>query len=113
MILLYYARSCSLAFIAWLQDHLLPCPFKYFTGVDCPGCGFQRAVVALLKGNIAQSFSFYPAAIPLLLIFMYGIADGFYKLDTREGIIKKTSFVIAASIILVSYTLKMAHLYWR
>ena len=105
--------SCSLVFITWLQDHLLPCPFKYLTGVDCPGCGFQRAVMALCKGNLAQSVYFYPAAIPLLLLFIYGMADSFYKLDNSKGIIKKTSFVIAGSIVLVSYTLKMAHLYWH
>ncbi|WP_158825261.1 DUF2752 domain-containing protein [Mucilaginibacter lacusdianchii] len=28
------------------------CPFHYLTGLDCPGCGSQRAIYALLHGNI-------------------------------------------------------------
>src|ERR1700743_557405 len=28
------------------------CPFHYLTGLYCPGCGSQRAISSLLKGNI-------------------------------------------------------------
>ncbi len=34
------------------------CPFHKFTGLDCPGCGSQRAVHALLRGNIAAAADF-------------------------------------------------------
>lgn len=94
-----------------LQDYLLPCPFKYLTGIDCPGCGFQRSVLALLQGNLQQSFTIYPPAIPLLIFFIYGIADGFFKLDNPKGTIKKLTFGIAGTIVLISYCLKLATLY--
>lgn len=32
------------------------CPFKALTGLDCPGCGSQRAVHALLHGEFQQAF---------------------------------------------------------
>jgi len=103
---------CSrLIFINWLQNHLLRCPFKALTGIDCPGCGFQRSMIQLIQGNFQNSFALYPATIPLLLFFAYGIVDKFYKLDTRNDVIKKTSFIIIGSIILISYSLKMWHLY--
>ncbi|AYL99505.1 DUF2752 domain-containing protein [Mucilaginibacter celer] len=103
---------CSrLSFIHWLQNHLLPCPFKYLTGIDCPGCGFQRSVIALIQGNVQKSFLLYPPTIPLLLFFAYGIADGFFKLDTRKYAVKKTLFIIVGYIVLVSYGVKMYHLY--
>jgi hypothetical protein len=103
---------CSrLIFINWLQNHLLPCPFKYFTGIDCPGCGFQRSVMALIQGNLYKSFALYPAAIPLLLFFAYGLADKFFKLDTSKNIIKKSLFIFIGSIVLVSYSIKLLGLY--
>jgi hypothetical protein len=89
----------------------LPCPFKYVTGIDCPGCGFQRSVVALIQGDLHQSFLLYPPAIPLLLFFAYGIADRLFKLDNKKEIVKKTGFIIMGTIIMVSYGIKMYHLY--
>jgi len=103
---------CSgLAFTNWLQNHLLPCPFKYLTGIDCPGCGFQRAIVALIQGDWYKSFSLYPPAIPLLLFFAYGLADKFFKLDNAKDHYKKSFFIITASIVLISYIFKMYNLY--
>jgi hypothetical protein len=103
---------CSrLVFTNWLQNHLLPCPFKYLTGIDCPGCGFQRAVLALIQGNLYKSIGLYPAAIPLLLFFIYGIADSYLKLDTPKSTLKKTFYMIIGTIILVSYGIKMWNLY--
>jgi hypothetical protein len=107
-VFIYINAFCSrLPFINWLQNHLLPCPFKYLTGIDCPGCGFQRSVVALLQGNLHQSFKLYPPAIPLLLFFAYGIADSFFRWDKPPGTVKKTLFMITGSIVLVSYCVKL------
>jgi len=104
--------SCSrLAFIGWLQDHLLRCPFKYLTGIDCPGCGFQRSVLALISGDLHKSLSLYPSTIPLLIFFAYGIADRFFRLDTQNHLIKKTGYIVIGSLILVTYTIKMWGLY--
>lgn len=100
-----------LTFINWLQNHLLPCPFKYFTGIDCPGCGFQRSVLALIQGSFQQSFTLYPPAIPLLIFFAYGLADKYFKLDTSKNEVKKIAFVITGAIILLSYGIKLWGLY--
>jgi len=99
------------AMAGWLQNHLLPCPFKYLTGLDCPGCGFQRSVIALVQGNFYKSFLLYPAAVPLILFFMYGLADNRFKLDTARHTIKKTLFVLIGAVILFSYGIKMGRLY--
>jgi hypothetical protein len=100
-----------LLFIKWLQGHLLPCPFKYLTGIDCPGCGFQRSVLALVQGDVHQSFTLYPPAIPLLLFFAYGIADRVFKLDTKNEAIKKTLYLLIGSMMLICYGIKMYHIY--
>ncbi len=98
-------------FISWLRDHLLPCPFKYLTGLDCPGCGFQRSVLALLQGNISESFSLYPATIPLVVFFMYGIADRFFRLDNESALLKKILYIIVGGIVFVGYGFKLWHIY--
>lgn len=42
---------------------LMPrCAFRYFTGYECPGCGFQRALHALLHGNVAEAWGYNPFA---------------------------------------------------
>jgi hypothetical protein len=49
------------------------CPFKLLTGLQCPGCGGQRAVHALLHGDVVGAlrynwFLIYAAPYLLLLI---------------------------------------------
>ncbi len=34
------------------------CPFKLITGLDCPGCGIQRALYALMHGEITQAIKY-------------------------------------------------------
>src|ERR1700733_4148884 len=94
----------------WLQNHLIPCPFKRLTGVDCPGCGFQRSIIALVRGNFNESFHLYPAAIPLLLTTGFVIVAIKCNIDNRH-IIKKVLYIITGSIIMISYIYKMYNLY--
>lgn len=106
-----YAFCSRLGFIHWLQGHLIPCPFKYLTGIDCPGCGFQRSVIVLIQGDLHKSFQLYPPAIPLLLLFAYGVLDRRFKLDTKNELVKKTCYMMVGAIIIVSYCIKMYALY--
>lgn len=65
------------------------CPFHKFVGLDCPGCGSQRAVHALLHGNIMQALSFNALlvfSLPFLFIhFLLKIAS----FITRKNLIWK------------------------
>lgn len=38
----------------------LKCTFKLLTGLDCPGCGSQRAFHAILHGRWAEAWGFNP-----------------------------------------------------
>lgn len=58
-----------------LEHALLPkCPIKMITGLDCPGCGGQRAAHHLLNGELQLSFT----QNPLLFIFTPYLLLGFY-----------------------------------
>jgi len=102
-----YGFCSHLILIKWLQNHLLPCPFKLLTGIDCPGCGFQRSLLSLIEGNFNKSIQLYPGTIPLLLTAIYFLIPRRYQRDQHD-IIKKTSLIITGSIILITYVLKMA-----
>ena len=43
------------------------CPSKQLTGYDCPGCGTQRALHALLHGDFAGTFRFNAILLPAML----------------------------------------------
>lgn len=50
------------------------CPFLMFTGLECPGCGSQRAIHHLLHLNIADAFrynAFMVLAIPYVSLGVY------------------------------------------
>jgi hypothetical protein len=58
-------------FTGWLERNQLVCPSKRFFHIDCPGCGFQRSFLLLLKGDVAASLAMYPALLPVLLLWLY------------------------------------------
>lgn len=98
---------CShLSFIKWLQNHLLPCPFKAITGYDCPGCGFQRSLMALFSGNLSHSLQLYPATIPLLAITVFTLTDARWRFD-KKNYLKKALYISTATLIAGSYLFKM------
>lgn len=56
------------------ESGLMPrCTFKLMTGYDCPGCGFQRALHALLHGRAAEAWGYNPFvffAVPGALFYI-------------------------------------------
>ena len=54
---------------------LMPkCPMKMLTGYDCPSCGVQRAIHAVLHGDFAKAISYNPffvISVPYFLLVLY------------------------------------------
>lgn len=50
---------------------MLPCLSKTLFGIECLGCGFQRAILLLLKGEFTASFEMYPAIFTSLLFLAF------------------------------------------
>lgn len=49
------------------------CLFNAITGYDCPGCGSQRAIHALLQGRVADAWRYNAAmffAVPLAVMYV-------------------------------------------
>lgn len=51
-----------------LSGQGLPCLFHLFTGFYCPGCGGTRAILLLLKGDVAGSIKYHPFVFYAVLV---------------------------------------------
>jgi len=93
-------------FIEWLKHHLLTCSSKHFFHFDCPGCGLQRSIIALLEGDLVKSFQLYPATIPILFCFIFTALHLKFKFKFGPEIIKG-AFILSSLIIVISYMYKI------
>lgn len=61
------------AVVTGLTGWMPRCPFKLVTGLDCPGCGSQRALMALLHGHPFEAWSynwFLPFAVAYIVLLL-------------------------------------------
>lgn len=52
--------------------HYPMCPFLYFTGCYCPGCGTLRAVHALVHGHLGEALGFNPLTVIMMPVLACG-----------------------------------------
>ena len=100
----YFADPLSSGF-------MVKCPFKAVTGLDCPGCGSQRAVHELLHGNFRNAFSYNPLFIIALPYAFVGILFEWFSLKykfpkTRKILFGKNAIYIIATIIIAFFILR-------
>lgn len=77
-----------MSFIAWLEDHMLRCPYQEHFGISCLGCGMQRSFIALLKGDVMGSIMLYPALLPLIGMFLFLLLHVYFKFKYGAVILK-------------------------
>lgn len=106
MIALIFGNSAGSSVLHWLEQHFFACPFKQTFGVDCPGCGIQRSIVALFRGDLATSVKLYPATIPLIALLLFALLH--IKFDFNKGaFLIKVLYSSVAIIILINYIYKI------
>ena len=84
------------------------CPFKSATGLDCPGCGSQRAIHELLHLNFKSAFIHNPlivVAIPVSFLYLIFSIDAVKnKFPKRYRLLfNRISFYIFAVIVLLFF----------
>lgn len=92
--------------IRWLSGHMLTCPWRKFFHMDCPGCGFQRSLAALLNGNLHESFALYPATIPVLFALSLVPVNFFFDLRWAKKL-GTGSFIFSLVVIFIFYIYKI------
>ncbi len=92
-----------------LESLLLPCPIRYFLGMDCPGCGFQRAIVLALRGEWAESMAVYPPWPGVLLQFFLFAAYIFtgFRWNPKWLVVY---FIFTSILVYLNYIYKLTNL---
>ncbi len=87
------------------EDYMMPCLTKKFLGIDCFGCGTQRAFMMLLEGDFVGAFKMYPAIYTLVLLLGVFLLN-FIDKKRNYGQLMIFLGIVNAVIILVSYFIK-------
>ena len=85
---------------------MLPCMSKKLTGMDCPGCGIQRSISFLMKGEFVDAFFMYPGIFPLILLLVFLTFDWFFKIKYGEKI-KLSLAILTIGTILINFFIKL------
>lgn len=92
-----------------LENHQFfpSCAFKSVTGLDCVGCGIQRAIHALLHGDLQAALDYNPLFVLLLPIMgyylYYTIKRFVYGTASPNNFIYSPQFGITLIIIFVVF----------
>ncbi len=88
--------------INWLESVTQPCVYVTLLGTECPGCGTQRAIIELLKGNFLESATVYPPIIPNLLLLLVLFIHLVFKLRKGASYLK-ILFVLNIIVMVLNY----------
>lgn len=89
-----------------MEEYMLPCMSKKLFGIECLGCGTQRAFVLLLKGEFVEAFKMYPPIYSLLLLFFFIFLHLIDKSRNYTRIVISLA-ITNLIVMIVSYIIKM------
>jgi hypothetical protein len=92
--------------ISWLESHMFTCFIREQFGMVCPGCGFQRSLILLLKGELWLSVLQYPALIPFLATLFFLAVHLIVKFR-RGGTWLKYMFIFTAGLVMINFAVRL------
>ncbi|WP_223266368.1 DUF2752 domain-containing protein [Gelidibacter gilvus] len=90
------------------EDLMFPCLNKQLFGIECLGCGIQRATFLFFKGEFLLAFKMYPAIYTLFLLTLFLIFNLFIKFK-YDHTIKMGLIFLNVGIVVISYFIKIIH----
>lgn len=96
----------SVANTTGVEQYLLTCPSKKFFYLDCPGCGLQRSLLALIKGDIAASWNLYPPTLFVLVTLIFLLLHLTFSFK-HGAYILKILFIITVAVMAANYFYKI------
>jgi hypothetical protein len=82
------------------------CPFRFLTGLTCPGCGTTRALHQILHGHIFAAFTLNPLlliAIPFMLFAFFRYSIIVMRGDVPRPNALPAPYIYAIFFIVVSF----------
>lgn len=104
------AAACLTLYLALVHfTGFMPrCLFKWTTGWDCPGCGSQRAFMALLHGHPAEACGYNLILIPTILYLLLLAIGKLWEENPRCGRMYRAlthpGALLAIVVILIAWT---------
>lgn len=98
--------SLAVADTIRVEQYLLTCPSKKFFYLDCPGCGLQRSVLALIKGDMAASWNLYPPTLFILVTLIFLLLHLTFSFK-QGACILKILFIITVAVMAINYIYKI------
>jgi hypothetical protein len=90
----------------FFEEHLLPCAFKSIFGVDCPICGFQRALLLLVQGDFIGSIKMYSPLLPVLFLIAMSLIRTIKPNRVGKTFLSHYGIFVLA-VIMINYTIKL------
>ena len=91
-----------------IEDFMIPCVNKTLFGIDCFGCGTQRAFLLILNGKFLEAFYMFPAIYTTILFFIILGLNFMDKSRNYHKIIILLA-IMNAVIMIISYFYKLTN----
>jgi hypothetical protein len=103
--------AASFVYAPWVHNGPVLCPFRYFTGLPCPGCGLTRSFCAMSQGHFCDAMAFHILGPVLFAGLLVGIPLVLVQGLTRRRIRAVNSVLFSARLgYLAAATLAGFHL---
>lgn len=90
----------------FLRDNMQSCFYKKNFGVECPGCGTQRAILKLLEGDVVGSVKMYPPLFFVLLTIGFLVLHLVFRFK-KGGVVLKYLAIFTGSFMILNYLYKI------
>ncbi len=80
------------------------CPFRLLTGWNCPACGLQRALHALLHGKFTEALSynyFFVVSIPYVIALF--VAEALKRIPRGDNFIRAVEHPVLARMYIILF----------
>ena len=89
-----------------MEEYMIPCFSKSLFGMECLGCGTQRAFMLVLRGEFILGFKMFPAIYTTIILFAF-IALHFIDRSRNYHRLIVGFAILNAVIMIISYIYKM------
>lgn len=87
---------------------MLPCLSKKYLGLECMGCGSQRALFMVFRGDFVDAFFMFPAIYTTLLFFIF-VGLNFIDKSRNYHKLLISSAIINAIIMIGAFLYKISN----